>query len=66
MRVFIGCGFMPMKSITSFLQSCLCVLPVLGVLAAAQDKPSQTPPLNRQRRLSRPRYIPTAAFLPFP
>jgi len=33
-----------MKSIPSFLQSRLSVLLVLGVLAAAQDKPAQTPP----------------------
>jgi enterochelin esterase-like enzyme len=34
----------PMKSITSCLQSRLSVLLVLGVLAAAQDKPAQAPP----------------------
>jgi enterochelin esterase-like enzyme len=34
----------PTKSITSSLQSCLSVLLVLGVLAAAQDKQAQTPP----------------------
>ena len=36
-----------MKSVTSFLQSCLSLLLVFGVLAAAQDKPAQTPPPQR-------------------
>jgi hypothetical protein len=53
----------PMKSIPSFLQSCLSLVLVLGALAAAQDKPAQTTPPNRQRRLSRPTYMPTAALL---
>jgi enterochelin esterase-like enzyme len=40
---FIACKPMPMKSITSSLESCLSVLLALGVLAAAQNKPAQTP-----------------------
>src|SRR6202167_2746895 len=35
---------MPMKSVTSFLQSSLSLLLVLRVLAAAQDKPAHAPP----------------------
>jgi enterochelin esterase-like enzyme len=36
-----------MRSITSRVQSCLCILSMFGVLAAAQDKPAQTPPPQR-------------------
>ncbi|MGA8502276.1 MAG: alpha/beta hydrolase-fold protein [Candidatus Sulfotelmatobacter sp.] len=36
-----------MRSITSLVQSCLCVLSMFGVLAAAQDKPAQAPPPQR-------------------
>jgi enterochelin esterase-like enzyme len=36
-----------MRSITSRVQSCLCILSMFGVLAAAQDKPAQSPPPQR-------------------